>query len=178
MTASAGPRRATGTPSLTAEASNELLVVRSAPRNSISSAISSADRAPAPSSNIAAVRLANPNFPLGSSLAPDFKSSVTARAGPRVARPATRGRHLTACASGSQAASAAAWGPAKGAGSIRLALRSHCKSRRDHDRQHQTPNSQLHNSQRRHRFSSGSTTSSTRRSAGAIAPRRIEYRRG
>ena len=42
----------------------------SAPRNSIASAISRDDRDPAPSASIAAVRLAMPYFPAGSSAVP------------------------------------------------------------------------------------------------------------
>ena len=62
MIGSASAMRATGEWRRTAEASNPLEAERSAPRYSIASAISSADRDPAPWSSIAAVRLAAPNL--------------------------------------------------------------------------------------------------------------------
>ena len=68
--ASAGSIRTTGTPTLTDEASYELADVSVAPRKATSSEISRADRLPAPSSSIAAVRLATPGFPAGSAAAP------------------------------------------------------------------------------------------------------------
>ena len=70
MTGNASGRRSTGTFRLIAEASKELVVLIAAPTNSMASAISSADRLPAPSSSIAAVRLESPNFPAGSSPPP------------------------------------------------------------------------------------------------------------
>ena len=73
---SASLSRETGTFRRTADASNELLVASAAPRNSTSSATCNAVRLPAPSSSIAAVRLATPNLPAGSSLAPAFTKQI------------------------------------------------------------------------------------------------------
>ena len=73
----ASRRRATGTFRRTADESKEPVVVRPAPRNSTASAISSAEREPAPSSSIAAVRLAVPNLPAGSSPAPARTTTFT-----------------------------------------------------------------------------------------------------
>ena len=77
MSGSASASRRTGTLSRTADASNELEVVRFAPRNSAASAMSSALRLPAPSSSIAAVRLATPNWPSGSSPLPAITTRLT-----------------------------------------------------------------------------------------------------
>ena len=70
ITASPARSRRTGTLRRTAEASKLLLVFRPAPRNSTSSAICSDDRVPAPSSSIAAVKLASPEALAGSSPLP------------------------------------------------------------------------------------------------------------
>jgi hypothetical protein len=86
--------RETGTLSLTADASNELVAMRSAPRKSTSSEICNAVREPAPSSNIAAVRLAMPNFPAGSSSAPALMSRFTCASGTACASMIHTGRPL------------------------------------------------------------------------------------
>jgi hypothetical protein len=59
--------RETGTFNRTADASNELVVARSAPRKSARPRSAGRCANPAPSSSIAAVRLAVPNLPAGSS---------------------------------------------------------------------------------------------------------------
>src|SRR5476651_2723481 len=70
MIGSEASRRATGTCSITVVWSMPAAASRSAPRKSTASAISSDDLLPAPSSSIAAVRLATPNLPGGSSDVP------------------------------------------------------------------------------------------------------------
>ena len=90
--------------------------LRLAPRNSTASAISSALRVPAPSSSMAAVRLATPNFAgriVGA--ARRARPGSPARAALRGTRRPTRAGHSTACASGSSAGSGAAPGPAPAA---------------------------------------------------------------
>ena len=70
---------------------------RSAPRNSIASAISSADREPAPSSSIAAVRLAMPNLPAGSSALPLRTTRLTCATGTSCSSTIHTGRPFDSC---------------------------------------------------------------------------------
>jgi hypothetical protein len=72
---------ATGTFRRTADESKDDPVVREAPRKSMSSASCSAERDPAPSSSMAAVRLATPNFPAGSSPLPARTTRFTCTSG-------------------------------------------------------------------------------------------------
>ena len=58
-----------------------LVVLSEAPRNSTSSAICSAERAPAPSSSMAAVRLPTPNLPIGSAALPERTIRLTCASG-------------------------------------------------------------------------------------------------
>ena len=172
MIGSASSSARAGTLSRTAEASNELVVLKSAPRNSTASAISSAPRAPAPSSSIAAVRLARPSSPGGSSPLPAWTTRFTCTSG-------------TSCGSTSQTSSpfasvvllnagsvSAATGRAPAAASGRPALRG--------ERSGETSN-RTAASEPSHGAASGSTTSSTRRSAGSHReppPARLPRQRG
>ena len=81
MIGSASASCATGTDRRTAEESNELVVDRFAPRKSTASASSSDERDPAPSSSIAAVRLATPNLPAGSAALPERTIRLTCASG-------------------------------------------------------------------------------------------------
>ena len=70
---------------------------RSAPRKSTASAISSAEREPAPSSSIAAVRLATPNLPAGSSALPLSTTRLTCATGTSCSSTIHTGRPFESC---------------------------------------------------------------------------------